>query len=378
MTGTVRRSRAPLACATLFAVAPALALDAAEQRERLLFESREAEEQIARQGLLYGDPVLDAYVQSVADRLFPDQPGRLRVRVLKDPELNAFAMPSGAIYVHTGALLRIRSEAELAALLGHEGTHVLREHSLQEVSNAKAVATAGLLLSAGIAPYIGVYAPLGEFAAISSIAGYSREKERESDDLGTQRMTRAGYDPAAAADFFGRARREEKAREKKEAFYPFASHPRFEERAGNVAPDPQARPGDARREEYLSATARVRAAVLEELRSQRKAAALVFLMGDEGMAGENAPIGLYMLGEGYRLRGKDGDAQLAAGQYRRSIDAYPDYAPAWGALGRYYARNGDRAHAIECYERFLQLDPDSRDAPFARHALARLKEAPTP
>lgn len=378
MSRAAYRSGAVLGCAALLATLPARALDTAEQRERLLFESREAEQQIERNGLLYGDAALDAYVQSVADRLFPDRPGRLRVRVLRDPELNAFAMPSGAIYVHTGALLRIRSEAELAALLGHEGTHVLNEHSLHEVSNAKAVATAGMLLSAGIAPFIGIYAPLGEFAAISSIAGYSRDMEREADDRGAQRLVDAGYDPQAAADFFGRAQREEKAREKKEGFYPFASHPRFEERVTNVAPDAISGVGARRSEEFLAATATVRASVLEELRAQRKATALIFLMGDEGMATENAPVGWFMLGEGYRLRGREGDVDRAAEQYRKSTTAFPEYAPAWGALGRYYARRGDREHAIECLERFLQLAPDSRDAPFARQALAKLKETPSP
>jgi predicted Zn-dependent protease len=298
------------------------------------------------------------------------------VRVIRDPELNAFALPSGAIYVNTGALLRIRSEAELAALLGHEGTHVVKEHGLQEATSAKTIATAGLILSAGIVSLIGFDPLVGQAAAVSSMAGYSRAKEREADEIGTERMVAAGYDPLAAANFFDRARRESKARDKKEGFYPFASHPRFEERAEHALPKPGASPGASRREEYAAATMGVRAAVLEELRAQRKATALIFLLGDDGMAADTPPEGLYMLGEGYRLRGNEGDADRAAAEYQQSVETFPDFAPAWGALGRYRARRGERDAAIQCFERFLQLAPDSRDAPFARQALAKLKESP--
>jgi beta-barrel assembly-enhancing protease len=367
---------AAVAAAVLLAAAPAHAIDADQQRERLLFESNSMEERIARQGLLYVDPALDAYLQSVVERLFPGQAGALRVRVIKDPELNAFALASGAIYVTNGALLRIRSEAELAAILGHEGTHVVKEHGLQEATNAKTIAAAGLILSAGIVSLIGFDPLIGQAAAVSSMAGYSRAKEREADEIGTERMVAAGYDPLAAATFFDRARRESKARDQKEGFYPFVSHPRFEERAEHALPKPGASPGESRREEYQAATMGVRAAVLEELRTQRKATALIFLLGDDGMAADNPPAGLYMLGEGYRLRGKEGDADRAAGEYQKSVEAFPDYAPAWGALGRYRARRGERDAAIQCLERFLQLAPDSRDAPFARQALTKLKESP--
>jgi regulator of sirC expression with transglutaminase-like and TPR domain len=64
---------------------------------------------------------------------------------------------------------------------------------------------------------------------------------------------------------------------------------------------------------------------------------------------------------------------LAVEQYRKSIELFPDFAPAWGALGRHYARQGETVLAIEHLERYLVLAPDAREAPFARQALDRLR-----
>src|ERR1700733_13892657 len=76
-----------------------------EQRARLLFVTREEEAHLEAQGLLYGDAALDAYLQSVMDRLYPERQGEYRVRALRNTEFNAFAVATGNLYVFTGALL---------------------------------------------------------------------------------------------------------------------------------------------------------------------------------------------------------------------------------------------------------------------------------
>jgi tetratricopeptide (TPR) repeat protein len=144
---------------------------------------------------------------------------------------------------------------------------------------------------------------------------------------------------------------------------------------------PQAPPGtgDLRREEYLAATAVARRAALEELRARRSGDVIVFLLGEQQMFEDFAPDGHYLLGEGYRLRNGEGDAQRALEQYQASITTAPEFAPAWGALGRVYARLGDREQAVAHLERFIELAPDSKDAPFARQALETLRgPAPQP
>jgi predicted Zn-dependent protease len=357
----------------------ALGVDAQEQRERLLFESQRLEAAIVKQGLLYGDPALDAYLQSVMDRVFPEiPPGSLYVRAIRDEEMNAFALPSGAIFVHTGALLRIRNEAELAALLAHEVTHVTQEHALKGTQSGKALSGAALVLSAGMTAVIGFDPMLAQLAAFSTMAGFSRGHEREADELGLQRMVRAGYDTGAMSAFFDRVRRELETRKIKQGLYAFATHPRFASRVDATTVDAPGTPGELRREEYLAETSRVRREVLEELRDKRQGTALTFLLGDEGMVADYVPDGPFLLGEGYRLRAESGDAERAAEQFKLSIERAPDYAPAWGALGRHYARTGNDLQALQCLERYLELAPDARDAPFARQTVEKLRHGPPP
>ena len=128
----------------------------------------------------------------------------------------------------------------------------------------------------------------------------------------------------------------------------------------------------------MGSTNGVRPGVLETLRDRRQGTALTFLLGDEGMVEEYVPAGRFLLGEGYRLRGDPGDAERSAGEYQVSIERWPDYPPAWGALGRYYARAGNEAQALQCLERYLELAPDARDAPFARQAVETLRHGAPP
>lgn len=355
------------------------AIDEQEQRERIEFQVRELERELEASGVLYGDPALDAYLQSVLERLFPEQRGRLRVRVCKDSEFNAFAVPTGNLYVNTGALLRMRNEAELAALLGHEGAHVVRDHSYRGVRSSKAMGVAGTILSAGLLVGIGIDPGIGAIAAYSSMAGFSREYERESDEMGFERATAAGYDPGAGAVIFDRMARELEARKIKQGPYFFASHPRLQERTQNFREFAANAPaGELRRDEYVAATQVARTAALGTILERKNGRELAFVLAEAGLADEMAPTGHFALGEGFRLRGDPGDEALAAEQYRKSIESFPDFAPAWGALGRYYARTGDKARAIEHLERYLALAPDAREAPFARQALDRLKNEVAP
>ena len=74
-----------------------------------------------------------------------------------------------------------------------------------------------------------------------------------------------------------------------------------------------------------------------------------------------------------------GEAGMAGPQaYSLSIERAPDYAPAWGALGRHYARTGDNPRALQCLEHYLELAPEARDAPFARQTVEKLRQSAQP
>ena len=363
----------------LCGVGTAIAITEQEERERILFETRDAEARFVSDGRLYSDAALNDYLQSVMDRLFPERHGEIHVRAYRNNEFNAFAVATGNVYVHVGALLRMRNEAELASVLGHEGGHILGDHMYRGTRDAKGARVFGNVLSIGMLALIGIDPALGAIASYSTMAGFSRDFEREADRTGVQRLAAAGYDPRAAAPVFERMAAEVKERKIKQAPYIFADHPMLEERARNFREfAATADGGDLGREAFIAATQRVRVEVLNATHERRDGRALVVLLEGEGRADEFAPAGEFLLGEGYRLRAEPGDAERAVSQYQRSIADFPEYAPAWRALGRYYAAHGERQRALECLERFLALAPEARDAAFTHQAIERLRKESTP
>ena len=128
---------------------------------------------------------------------------------VRDPEINAFAMPGGFIGVNTGLIVSSGSESELAAVLAHEIGHVVQRHiargMTQQSQNSMVMlaSLAGALLAAlaggGGNLAMGV-AAFGQAAAINRQLGFSRDAEREADRAGFTMLTKAGYDPGHGAD----------------------------------------------------------------------------------------------------------------------------------------------------------------------------------
>src|SRR2546425_4591903 len=105
-------------------------------------QAQREEEQLRKKSNLYDDPLLDECLAKIGDKLTPDDvreaggPG-FKFGVLRDPTLNAFAMPNGRVYIHTGLLARLDNEAQLAMIVGHEMTHVTNRHALSFTRNAQ-------------------------------------------------------------------------------------------------------------------------------------------------------------------------------------------------------------------------------------------------
>ena len=367
-----RRALAGLLGAALFVWnSPGRAISEQQQRERILFETREQEAHLTSLGLLYGNAGLDAYLQSVMDRLYPERHGEYRVRAFRDTEFNAFAVATGNIYVNTGALLRLRNEAELAAVMGHEGGHLVDDHMYRGIVAAKSVARIGSAFTLGLTTTL---PGLGSLVNYSTMAGFSRDFEREADHTGFERLTAAGYDPKAAAPVFERIAHEVSERRLKQPPYVFADHPKLLDRAHTFAALADgSHGGELRADEFIAATQEARIMALEEIHEHKDGAELIAVLADEGVAAQFAPAGEYLLGEGYRFRATDGDEALALERYTRSIERYPDFAPAYGARGRLHARRGERDRAIADLEHFVALAPTARETPFARQTIDRLK-----
>jgi Zn-dependent protease with chaperone function len=108
----------------------------------LLEEVNLLERRLEREGLVYADAATNAYLQRIGETLLPRDQHlenvQWKFRALRDPVPNAFALPNGSIYVNTGLIALLENESQLAAMLAHEITHVLKRHTyLQNRSNRK-------------------------------------------------------------------------------------------------------------------------------------------------------------------------------------------------------------------------------------------------
>jgi predicted Zn-dependent protease len=123
-------------------------------------------------------------------------------QVVDDPAVNAFALPGGPIFATRGLLTALNSEAELAAVLGHEIGHVTARHTASMISKAQ-LAQLGLGLGAILKPDLAKYGQLAEASLQLLFLRYGRDAERQSDELGFRYMMEAGYDPREMEDVFG-------------------------------------------------------------------------------------------------------------------------------------------------------------------------------
>jgi predicted Zn-dependent protease len=126
-------------------------------------------------------------------------------QVLNDKTINAFALPGGPIFVHTGLLAAIDNESQLAGVLAHEMSHVALRHGTHEASKAVLVQAPAALLEATIGDQstVAKIAQQGiALGAQSVLLKYSRDAEREADLNGARIMNDAGYNPVEMARFF--------------------------------------------------------------------------------------------------------------------------------------------------------------------------------
>lgn len=161
---------------------------------------------------LIEDPLANAYIQTLADRLQPkleESEQNITVFLVDDPTINAFAGPGGYIGVHTGLLLAARHEGELASVLAHEMAHVSQRHLVRafETSQKMSLSSMGAII-AGI--ILGNTNPqLSEAVIASTVAGsaqqqltFSRSHEQEADRVGLELLANAGFDPRMMPSFF--------------------------------------------------------------------------------------------------------------------------------------------------------------------------------
>jgi predicted Zn-dependent protease len=340
--------------------------------EKMLWQKAE-QEQLALEddGLIYPDQKLEDYLNQVADKLRPQSAPQnlvIRVKVIKNPYLDAFAYPNGMIYIHTGLLARMDNEDQLAAVLAHELIHCTQRHALRafrKYRDQPAVLTAvqnTLLKTRGLqdmARYLGLH---GSMAAIS---GYVRELEAEADRLGFELMTAAGYNPKEALILFDHMIAEIEREKLEEPFF-FGSHPTVRQRVDNLqnlhdpvylnkkVPIKNRKNYFAKLGQLFLDNARLDIRLGRFQAARRGIEKFLQIKPDDSRA-------FFLLGEIYRQQGRAIDTQLALENYKRAIALDPGYAAAHKAIGLIHYKEGHHALAKKFFELCLQLSPNAAD-----------------
>ncbi len=167
----------------------------------------QAHQDVLKEYAALDHPALQAYVNEVGQRL-AKQSHRSGLKwhftVVDSPDVNAFALPGGYVYITRGIMAYLNSEAELAGVVGHEIGHVTARHGVRQQS-AQTAAGLGAVLGSILVPGLGnqAGASLLQTLAQAWTAGYGREHELESDRLGAEYLAKTGYNPQAMIDVVG-------------------------------------------------------------------------------------------------------------------------------------------------------------------------------
>lgn len=377
----------------------------AEDEQHLWKQARASAYRLDTSGLLFEDPDLETYLQEVALRLAGDTLAEggvtPRVRVLSNPDMNAFAFPNGVIYVHTALLARMDNEAQLATMLSRELVHVMQRHALMKHRSDRAtgnlMAASGLLLS-GVKGG-GNAKLLLQAGSFSSMAGYAHALEMSADARGLEMMDRLGYDLEEAPKLFETtiAYLEEVKAQRPPSPLPFAfSTPvHVTHRIGNYRKllstrfaDSVSSPDRVRNTEVFRRKVRraaVHQAQLELDRGRFDSAAVTIERAIEVDAAD--PDAWVILGEARERSNSAPDTEAAIDAaidaYKRALALDRAHAGAHRALGLLYYRdvkNGgaapERGAAARVHlARYLEVAPEAPDAGHVRAYLSELGAA---
>lgn len=345
----------------------------------LWLQHEKAEQALRESGRVVTDPALNAYVKGVICKLEPAYCDDIRLYIVKRAGFNAMMAPHGAMYVWTGALLRIENEAQLATLLGHELAHYRLRHSVQRWRDQRAtldglaffaVATAGV----GLLPLAGV----GVLVAQDSILSFSRDHEREADDDGFDRLVAAGYDPRQAARHWALSVLEEEASDQKRPSVFRSTHPQSEERHETLSQRVEAL-GDLStglvvgREQYIAETRRFwRTWLDDEVKYSDFGGGLVvldYLLEKDPQAGDLH----FARGEMLRRRDEEGDLEKAVKAYQRAIFLNDHPAKTYRSLGLAQWDLERTDEAVGSFETYLSARPDADDRLIIQSYIDQLK-----
>jgi Zn-dependent protease with chaperone function len=387
-----------------------------DQEQRLIEESQELNGYFERQSLLYTEPNALALVERVGRSVAPpptDGYQQYRFFILRDPSPNAFALPNGHIYVHTGMLARLADTAQLAALLAHEVNHVAGHHSIVDFRSTNKKLVASMVLT-GVFGGIGGLISTGLY---TSMYGFNRELEQEADDRAVAAMLASPYDAHALPEIY------EVLAQDYEGIRPrvptiWSTHPQLEARAARTRGQVAAAPvGERNAEEFESVALPIRTMTIRDYIQDDYPRTAIALAEDLSARYPDKPELLALLGDAWiamgpltefdedelsnlqrsrnanrrlsRTRQERAAAALetAAGRealranltqarvvYERALVLDAEFAPAYRGLGEAAEGLGEPRIAAQAYVDYLRKDPEAADRAVILQKLRTLRD----
>jgi predicted Zn-dependent protease len=329
--------------------------------------SREFRREAKKYFKFVNQPEVERYVDRIARRIL-SATGPLsydyRFFVVEDPQLNAFAVPGGSIYLFTGLIERVKSDDELAGVLGHEIVHVKGRHMARS-SGPDAISVLSLLASVALARSSGsggqAAAVVGQAVSATRQASYSRQLEMESDTLGTRYMAAAGFDPRGTLGFLKTMDQERLLNPVDVPAY-LQSHPLTQERMANAElvvkslipkdrelfSSPSIKPQQENNEDLKKVQILIR---MERTDRETVVAEYQKLVQND----PNNPMLLHLLGFAQFQLGLLAPAQK---NYEQSWKLRSDNVGLLRDIGRLSSQTGDYESAHRAFNRAIALEPN--------------------
>jgi predicted Zn-dependent protease len=340
----------------------------ANTEKGIWIELHDYEREIQNSALLVTDKEINQYVKNAAGRVAGDYCNDLRIYIIRNPYFNASMTANGVMQVWTGLLVRVSSEDELAAILGHELAHYTQLHTLERMRSLKNSMSTGAIFDLGLALLTGVSVPIGQFAAVLNVLAFSRDQEQEADLLGIKFMAEAGYDPSATIRVWKTVIEEEEnaAVKSREPGIFSKTHPGADERVEilesfvpqqytNLTLDP------AGQRKHVDILNRYYMMLMEDQLDTNRYGRTEAILRDHQAIGVDSNLINYFWGEMYRQRNLEGDFDKAKKSYKLATQGDKPVAEAYRNLGYIYLKERSLPEAKHYFRKFLEVQPDADD-----------------
>lgn len=384
----------------------------------IIDEASKFEELIYQRGALYENEEVEAYMNKIAEKLLSNseinEPLEIKIKMIRDPLVNAITLPNGSIYVHTGALARLENEAQLTFLLGHEISHVVNKDNLYDRESLHNKTVAYKLFDIVLAPTSVFFGILGDLAQLgfgllyaTSVTGYTREIEAKADKNAVLWASKLGYHPQEVANMIQVFLKEhEKYETGLEAFF-LMNHPSNEWRLKKLKELIAEKYGDQltgeiKNEEFLKNMVKIKlynaSLNMKMDRLEHAKDNIVWVIEKF----PKNPEAHYLAGEIYRLVAEDknklkyelnsekwrelnknfkeGELEQtwrnkAMEEYTLAMECDPDYSNSYKGLGLLYYDKKGMENAIYNLKKYLAINNNAQDKRYILSLIERISKS---